>query len=516
MKKYPIGIQNFESLRREGYAYVDKTKQVLNLVDTGRYYFLSRPRRFGKSMLISTLEAYFLGKRELFEGLYIDSHTEEWNEHAVLHLDFNADKYDSADVLVSRLNKTIELWEKEYDSDGTGCSTAMRFERVIKAAHEKTGRGVVILVDEYDKPLLQSFDDKELQDAFRRELKAFYGVLKSSDAHIKFALFTGVTKFSKVSVFSDLNNLRDISLLKHYADICGLTEQELHDNFDEDIMLLAEDNDMTKDECYAKLKKMYDGYKFSEAEVPGMYNPFSILNTLASLQFRSYWFETGTPTILVEYLKKTNYNLDNLTTEGITADTLNSIDIMDTNPVPLIYQSGYLTIKSYDKRFEEYILGFPNQEVEEGFMKFLSKYYVPAEKSGNQFSITQFVKDIERGKAEQFMQRLDTLFANGNYKIVGDTELYFHNSLYVFFKLMGLYVDVERHTTDGRMDMLVQTTDYIYIIEIKLNQSADIALQQIEDKQYAKPFAMDARKLYKIGINFSTDTRRIDDWKIVG
>ncbi len=514
MRKFPIGIQNFESLRNDGYLYIDKTRFVHKLTHEGRYYFLSRPRRFGKSLLLSTIEAYFLGKRELFKGLAIDSLTEEWDEHVVLRLDLNSQRYDYAEALHNILDGALSRWESDYGLEKTSNTMSLRFADVIRRVHQQSGRRVVILIDEYDKPLLQTFDKPELQTDFRNELKAFYGVMKSCDEHIRFALLTGVTRFSKVSVFSDLNNLEEISMLPQYAEVCGLTEQELRDNLDEDIQALADRQKMTKEACYEELKLRYDGYHFCEDDEVGMYNPFSLLNTLKSQKFGDYWFATGTPTILVEYLKRTHYNLNDLTTEAVSSSELNSIDSMERNPLPLIYQSGYLTIKAYDSEFDEYTLGFPNKEVEEGFIKYLSKYFIP-ESPGSEFTITQFVKDLRAGKAESFMQRLDTLFATGNYQVVGDLELYLQNSLYVFFKLLGFYVDVERHTSDGRMDMVVQTPSFIYLFEFKRDQSAAAALQQIEDKQYAKPFALDSRQIFRIGINFSTELRRIDDWKIV-
>ena len=514
--KYPIGIQHFESLCKDGYAYVDKTQHIYNLVNTGRYYFLSRPRRFGKSLLLSTIRAYFEGKKELFEGLALGTLEKKWEQYPILYLDLNVEKYDHIDSLNNRLNQTLSDWEEMYNlPNGNDKSIALRFEKVIKNTANITGKSVVILVDEYDKPMLQAIGNEALQAEFRSTLKAFYGNLKSCDEYIKFAFLTGVTKFGKVSVFSDLNHLADISLDSRYADICGITETELHDCFDEGIQELADANGMSKEDCYMRLKRDFDGYHFCVGG-PGMYNPFSVLNTVGRRQFGDYWFETGTPTFLVKQLQKTNYPLEEMTREGLTADTLNSIDIMDENPLPLLFQSGYLTIKWYDKEFGEYHLGFPNREVEEGFTKFLYPFYAPKTSlDKSSFSVARFVKDVRNGDAEGFMRRLEALFADGDYQIVGNAEVYFQNTLYVFFKLLGLYVEVERHTSDGRMDILMQTTDYIYILELKVDKTAAIALQQIEDKGYALPFANDPRKLYKIGVNFSSETHKIDDWKVV-
>ncbi|MBQ7459231.1 MAG: AAA family ATPase [Bacteroidales bacterium] len=511
--KYPIGIQNFDKIREDGFAYVDKTALVYQLISEGSYYFLSRPRRFGKSLLISTLEACFSGKKELFEGLGIDKLEKNWTAYPILHLDLNSREYKDEFALEAELNRHLEHWEKLYGDEFRTRATEERFLQVIDKAYEKTGKQVVILVDEYDKPMLQAIDNKALQDAYRSKLKAFFSVLKTQDAKIRFAFVTGVTKFGKVSVFSDLNNLTDISFDRRYTQICGISEQELHQYFDKSVELLAMSNGIGKEECYAKLKEDYDGYHF-DWNTEGIYNPFSLLNTLSSCQFRDYWFETGTPTFLVHQLQKTGYRLDEMTQERLSADTLNSIDIMDENPLPLLYQSGYLTIKDYDTEFKTYILGFPNREVRDGFIKYLVPYYLPRNNSKSQFDISRFVTEVRSGKAEAFMRRLEAFFAGGDYALMGNKEVYFHNAVYVFFTLLGFYVEVERHTNDGRMDILMQTKDYIYIIEFKMDQCADVALRQIEDKAYAAPFAADSRTLFKIGINFSSEKRCIDDWII--
>ena len=511
--KYPIGIQNFGEVRRDGYVYVDKTALAYKMISEGKYYFLSRPRRFGKSLLLSTFEAFFGGEKELFEGLAVCELEKEWTVHPILHLDLNSREYKDESSLSAELNRHLEKWEKRYGDEYRDRANEERFLHVIENAFEQTGKRVVILVDEYDKPLLQTIGNKALQDAYRSMLKAFYGVLKTCDRYIRFAFLTGVTKFGKVSVFSDLNNLIDISVLPQYAAICGITEQELHEQLDEGVLQLAEANGETKEECYTHLKTNYDGYHFYPNS-EGIYNPFSMLNTLAYRVYNDYWFETGTPTFLVHQLQKTNYRLDEMTEEKLSADTLNSIDIMDENPLPLLYQSGYLTIKSYDEEFRTFQLGFPNREVRDGFVKYLVPFYMPKKNDKTTFDISNFVREVRTGDAEGFMRRMEAFFANGDYALMGDKELYFHNAVYVFFMLLGLYVEVERHTTNGRMDILVQTKDYIYIFELKIDQSADAALKQIEEKGYAKPFAADPRKLFKIGLNFSTEKRCIDDWRV--
>ncbi len=509
---YPIGIQNFEKIRKEGYVYVDKTAHIHRLATTGCYYFLSRPRRFGKSLLISTMEAYFSGKKELFEGLALEKLEQDWTVYPILHLDLNSRNYQDGADLIAELNKHLESWEKQYGDEFKERAVEERFLHVIELAYQQTGKQVVILVDEYDKPMLQAIGNDDLQAKYRSTLKAFYSVLKTQDRYIQFAFLTGVTKFGKVSVFSDLNNLEDISMNDGYADICGISESEIHAYFEEAIHELAAASKLTYEETCAKLKRQYDGYHF-EHDTPGMYNPFSLLHTFKNLKFKDYWFETGTPTFLVHLLQQSHYELSKLQEAKANGDVLNSIDSMSTNPIPVIYQSGYLTIKGYNEEFKRYYLDFPNKEVEEGFIKYLLPYYTP-KKYESEFSIEEFVEDVRAGRPEQFMQRMKAFFADGDYQVAGKMELYFQNTLWAIFKVMGFYTEVERHTSYGRMDVVVKTKDYIYVIELKLDGSAEEALRQIEQKGYAQPFAMDSRKLYQIGVNFSSETRSIEKWVI--
>ena len=508
--KYPIGIQTFANIINEGFLYVDKTALVYKLANDSKYYFISRPRRFGKSLLVTTLEAYFQGRKELFEGLAISELEKDWKQYPVLHIDLNAERYSDTQALISIMERHLHLFESVYGHDPLEKTLADRFIGIIRRAYEQTGKQVVILVDEYDKPLLEAIGNPELQNEYRKILKSVYGVGKTMDSYIRFAFFTGVTKFSKVSVFSDLNNLKDISLDDRFAEICGITEKEIRDNLDAQVGEMAEYNEMSKDECYEKLKKQYDGYHFSKRSV-GIYNPFSLLNALDSRDFGDFWFASGTPTFLVETMKRNHYDLERLTCEDATADLLGSLDSIDTNPIPLIYQSGYLTIKGYNPRFMTYRLGFPNEEVERGFSRFLFRYYTPVSQGKDSF-IKDFVMAIEAGQVEKFMSLLETLFAGQDYLLAGDAELYFHNAVALIFKMVGFYTDTERHTSDGRMDMVVQTADYIYLFEFKLDKSVEEALAQIEKREYALPFAHDPRKLYKIGVNFSSETRRIESW----
>jgi hypothetical protein len=484
---------------------------VYQLVKNGNYYFLSRPRRFGKSLLISTLEAYFEGKRELFEGLAIEKLEKDWVKRPVLHLDLNTEKYETPESIENILNDTLCQWEKIYGTEPSETSLPLRFKGIIRRANEKTGHRVAILVDEYDKPMLQAIGNEELQRSFRSTLQAFYSVIKTMDGYIKFALLTGVTKFGKISVFSALNNLMDLSMWNDYVALCGITEQELRDNFKEGIEELAKAQRMTYEETCAVLKENYDGYHFTEDSI-GIYNPFSLLNTFAKRKFGNYWFETGTPTYLVELLKMHDYDLHEMAHVETDEDTLNSVDSSSTNPIPVIYQSGYLTIKEYDQRFGTYRLGFPNREVEEGFMKFLLPFYANITKVDTTFNIQKFVREIESGDYDSFFRRLQSFFADTPYELIRDLELHYQNVLFIVFKLIGFYVKAEYHTSNGRIDLVLQTNDFIYIMEFKLNGTAEEALRQINEKNYAQPFASDPRKLFKIGINFSNETRNIEQW----
>ena len=372
--KYPIGIQDFEKLRTNGYSYVDKSRFVYKLATEGEYYFLSRPRRFGKSLFLSTLEAYFQGKKELFEGLAIYDLETEWKKYPIFHIDLNTANFREKDSLYNVLNDYLTGWEDKYGTRNSEVTLALRFKGVIARAAEKEGCGVVILIDEYDKPILQTLRDPELQAEHRAQLKAFYSVLKTQDRYIKFAFLTGVTKFGKVSVFSDLNNLTDISMVHRYVNICGTTEEELKSYFKEGISELASANGDSESETIDKLRMRYGGYHF-EKNSEGIYNPFSVLNTLAKHRYKDYWFETGTPTFLIELLKAHGYRLPDLNKEQVSAIVMSRMDSAPTNLIPIIYQTGYLTIKGYDERFKKYQLGFPNKEVEEGFLNLLLPLY---------------------------------------------------------------------------------------------------------------------------------------------
>ena len=513
-RKLPIGIQTFEKIRREGFLYVDKTELVWQLASTSIPNFLSRPRRFGKSLLISTFEAYFEGKKELFEGLAIEKLEDKWEKYPVLHMDLNARRYECADDLIAMLNQFLEKWEAIYGTEKQDRAPEERFGYVIQKAYEKTGKGVVVLIDEYDKPLLQALHNDELLEAYRIILKAFYGTLKSNDSCLRFAFLTGVTKFSQVSVFSDLNQLNDISMSKAYATLCGLTKQELLDNFQPELQALADECEQSFDEAVETMTQQYDGYHF-HPQGAGMFNPFSVLNAFDKQEFGNYWFQTGTPTFLVKSLQKADYDLRTLM-DGVEASAITFTEYRaeTDNPIPLIYQSGYLTIKDFDKRFKVYTLGFPNDEVRYGFLNFLVPFYTPITDDKKNFYIGRFIRELENGDVDAFMQRFEAFFADFPYELNDKTERHYQVVVYLIFKLMGQFTQAEVHSAKGRADAIVQTPNYVYVFEFKLNGTAEEALLQINEQGYAKPFMADTRKVVKVGVEFSAETRNVKRWLV--
>ena len=511
---YPIGIQSFENIRRGGFVYVDKTELIHKLAATGKYYFLSRPRRFGKSLLLSTIEAYFQGKKELFDGLALASLEKDWTKHPVLHFDFGGETYHNESSLDVTLSQQLANMEAEYGVSIRFDTPSARFKDIIDAAYKNSGCQVVILIDEYDKPIIDNLSYPELREKFRETLQGFYSVMKSKDAFIRFGFLTGVTKIGKMSVFSGLNNLRDISMDSRYADICGVSETDLKKYFCESVTELAEANGLTEEECLLKLAQMYDGYHFCE-DSPGVYNPFSLLNTFDSQRFKMYWFETGTPSFLVEVMRKTSYDITSLSDQEADSSLLSDINSAFLNPIPLLYQSGYLTITGFEPEMQIYHLGFPNMEVKHGFLNFLMPYYTPIGPEPPITLISRMVKDLREGNAESLMTRLDALFARANYQIQADSEKDFQYAMYIILELMGEYVETEHATSNGRIDILIRTSGYIYLIEVKTDSTPDEALAQIEEKGYARPFADDPRKIFRIGVNFSKENRRIDGWRIL-
>ena len=516
-EKYPIGIQTFSEIIEGGYTYVDKTGFIPKLVNEGKYYFLSRPRRFGKSLLLSTLHAYFDGRRELFKGLALDTADVDWTPAPVLHFDLNSENFKDEDGLVNLLDRLLENYETAYDVSERNTTISGRLERLIKAAYDWSGRKVVILVDEYDKPLLGIEDNIGLFEKNQAILKGFFGNLKSMDRYIRFALLTGVARFNKVSIFSDLNNLNDISLNNYFADICGWTERELLESFPDGIRALAEERGESFENTVEALRRYYDGYLFAE-KGSRLYNPLSVLKALYEQKIRPYWFTTGTPTFLVNRVKARRIALDSLNDSICSAEALLEVGIGSPDPVGLMFQTGYLTIAKYDSTRERYHLSFPNREVEIGFAKALYPLYIEGEKksdsSESAFSILSFQDDLYDGNPDGFMKRLQTLCKDVPYE--SQTEAGYRNIVWLLGTLCGTDTLAERHSYKGRSDLEIKTPGYIYVFEFKYDGSVESAMRQLHGRDYAGHYALERRKVYLIGANFSSgkDDRGLTGWQI--
>ena len=526
--KYPIGIQDFESIVNGGYVYVDKTALIYKMVTEGKIYFLSRPRRFGKSLLVSTLEAYFRGKKDLFKGLAIDDLEKEWAEYPVFHLDFNGEDYTKSGKLEEKIVGAIETWEAEYGRDPYKKALGDRLIYVLAQAAKRYGRRAVVLIDEYDKPLMDVLDtgmtiDIEgnrllLEDHHRNLLKGFYSVFKAADADLQFVLLTGVTKFSQVSVFSGFNQPSDISLDARYESLCGITEEEMYRYFAEPIEQLAQKYQCTTDEMKLRLKLQYDGYHFSE-DLTDIYNPFSILNAFDKKRIADYWFATGTPTYLIRLLNHTNENLNDLT--GRYYDPSQFIDYKADveKPLPMIYQSGYLTIKDCDLDMDTFLLDFPNDEVKKGFVTLVANNYLKTNTDSGSWA-RDIVGALKVGGLEQLRKLLTSFLADIPYSMrrketERERERYFHYTFYLLMRMVSCYtVYTEKQQSEGRVDCIVETPNYIYIFEFKLDGTAAEALQQIEEKGYARPYEADARQLFKVGTVFSSETGTISQFKV--
>ncbi|MFR2618807.1 ATP-binding protein [Parabacteroides goldsteinii] len=517
IRKLPVGIQDFTSLREDGYLYVDKTALVYKMVTTGKPYFLSRPRRFGKSLLLSTLEAYFLGRKDLFKGLAIEQLEKEWKVYPVLHLSLNAKFYETKESLEQILDDHLVAWEDKYEITKKKESTNYegRFMQIIQQACEKTGEKVVVLIDEYDKPLLRTLFNDDLHNVYREMLTGFYTVLKDADRYLRFVFITGVTKFSQLGIFSNLNQLIDISMAPDYATVCGMTKVEIERDFQPELAALAAMNKLTYEQTVNELTKRYDGYHFSEFRTEGIFNPFSVLNALLQKRFSSYWFATGIPTMLVDMLKKTDYDLRQLDGIEVPAAALTDYRADFQNPVPIIYQSGYLTIKDYDSEFNFFRLGYPNAEVEYGWLNFITPYYTSLSEANAPFYIGKFSQELRAGDVDAFMERLRAFFADIPYELNDRTEQHYQIIFYLVFKLLGQYIEAEVRSARGRADAVVKTTGYIYVFEFKLDGSVDKALQQIDDKGYLIPYTVDGRQLVKVGADFNKEDRNIGEWKAV-
>ncbi len=524
MRKLPIGIQSFENLRKDGYIYVDKSDYIYSLVHTGKFYFLSRPRRFGKSLFLTTLKAYFEGKKELFRGLKIESlekdNPDAWKKYPVIYLNFAQDNFSSSNVLEECLNLQLKQYEEKYGITQIENRFAGRFINIVQTARKKTGLPVAVLIDEYDKPLLDAQNNEELVNENRETLRGLYVTLKALDEDLKFVFLTGVTKFSKVSIFSDLNQLNDISLTEQYSEICGITEEEMFLNLKPEIDAFAQKNGLSQEDCVERLEKMYDGYHFHH-NGQGVYNPFSLLNALYAKEFSYYWFATGTPTFLIKKLQESTMNYMDFTNGAeATSQELQDYRNDNPNPIPLFYQTGYLTIKGYDKEFGVYLLKYPNDEVKYAFINSLAPSILNIERS-NGLDVVSFARDIKKGDIESVMNRFKSLFALLPYttskKEKEDTivEQNFQNVFYLVFTLLGQWSRVEETSSFGRADCVLENGNNVFIFEFKRDKSAEDALKQIEDAKYTERYKTSGKRIVKIGASFSTKERNLAEWKIV-
>ena len=519
--KYPIGIQSFERIIEDGYVYIDKTDLIYSLTHGGSIYFLSRPRRFGKSLLVSTLKNYYLGNKELFKGLKIDRLEKDWNVHPVFHVDFNGANFTQAGVLETMLDDYIDKWEKQYDiHTDPGLGVGLRFRDILCAVHEQTGRRAVVLIDEYDKPILDVLDvDTLLEDSHRNVLKAFYSVFKVADSHLQFVLLTGVTKFSQVSVFSGFNQPKDISMDARYETLCGITQEELDGYFVEPISAMAERNRCSFEEMKSLLKQKYDGYHFSD-NMTDVYNPFSLLNALDSLRLQDYWFSSGTPTYLIRLLAHFKENMNELTGRYYSPEEFIDYKADVEQPLPMIYQSGYLTIKDYNMRRNTFLLDFPNNEVKNGFLTAIATSYLQPKKRVEGW-IFDVLDTLEGGDTDRLCSLFTSFLSSIPYTMrrkddERERERYFQYTFYLILRLISVYtVYVEKQQSHGRVDCVLETPQYVYIFEFKLDGTAEEALRQIEEKGYAGEYASDTRILYKIGASFSSETGTIGEWKTV-
>lgn len=512
-RRYPIGIQNFEDLRNNDCVYIDKTEWVYQLTHTYKIYFLSRPRRFGKSLLVSTLEAYFQGKKELFKGLAMERLEKEWEVYPIFHMDFSVSKYMDSFSLKAAINRQLLMWEELYGRVEGEDTFSLRFEGVIQRAYRQTGKQAVILVDEYDSPMLDSNGNEMLQAELRSIMRDFFSPLKKNSQYLRFLFLTGISKFSQMSIFSELNNLQNISMSNDYSAICGITEEELHTQMKIDIELMAQANGESYEEACAHLKRQYDGYHFSKSS-KDIYNPFSLFNAFAQKSYENYWFSTGTPTFLIEMLVKMDFNIRYLENMEAKPEDFDKATDYLTDPVPVLYQSGYLTIKQYDPLFRAYILGYPNEEVRVGFLETLIPSYLNQPTRESNFYIVTFLRDLMKGDVESCMLRTQAFFASIPNDLENKTEKHYQTIFYLIFRLMGQYVDTEVKSATGRADVVVKLQDAIYVFEFKMDGSAAEALAQINGKGYAIPYQTDHRKVVKIGVNFDSVTRTIGEWII--
>ena len=512
---YPIGIQTFEKIRTRNYMYVDKTEYIYRMVHAdSNYFFLSRPRRFGKSLLTSTLEAYFQGRKDLFKGLAMDLLETEWTEYPVLRFDMSLGKHMEKEQLERYLSSQLELMEHKYGILTESPDANIRLTNLIRRAYEQTGRQVVVLIDEYDAPLLDVVHEEKNLPVLRNIMRNFYSPLKACDPYLRFVFLTGITKFSQLSIFSELNNIKNISMLPEYAAICGITEEEMATQMDEDLDILAGRLNVNREEVVKKLKAHYDGYHFAWPS-PDIYNPFSLLNAFADGRLDSYWFGSGTPTYLIEMLNKFGVLPSKIGggNEAVAADFDAPTERMESI-TPLLYQSGYVTIKGYDEMFQIYTLDIPNAEVRIGLMRSLIPYYVTRDTQATNTTVVNLARALVRGDMDGMLRLLQTFLSTVPYCDRTDYEGHYQQMLYIIFSLLGAYVDVEVRTPMGRVDMVMRTATTLYIVELKLNQSAEAAIQQIDLKNYPERFALCGLPMVKVSINFDMERHTLKDWMI--
>ena len=512
--KYPIGIQTFEKIREGGYMYADKTGYVYRLAQQFQFVFLSRPRRFGKSLLLSTMKSYFEGRRDLFEGLEAGRLETEWVEYPVLHISLASAKDGGVSYLKLRVGTQLGWLEEKYGIIRSSDEPGDRLAQLIKGCAEKYGKKVVVLIDEYDAPLLSVMHQPEQLEEMRLALRAFYAPLKDCDEFLRFVFITGISKFSQLSIFSELNNLKRITMVPEYSTICGITERELHEQWGEAVADMAADMGITTEEAFRQLKEKYDGYHFAE-DLTDVYNPFSLLNALVDRRIKDHWFETGTPTVLVNMLKKFGTDITRLDGSFARSVEFDAPTEQMKSVLPLFYQSGYLTIKDYDRDTDTYTLGYPNNEVYQGVMDALVPYYVWDDTLTTSNSIVDMYRALRNDDLEEMLERLKAFLASIPYAEGANTEGHFRQLLYVVLSLMGRYLLTEVRTATGRIDAVWQSRTDIYVIELKMDQPARKALQQIDEKGYMIPFSYDERRLHKIGLSFSTKTRTIEEWVVV-
>ena len=518
MVNYPIGIQTFDKIRQDGYLYIDKTKYIYEITHPGQYVFLSRPRRFGKSLLTSTFEAYFSGRKDLFKGLAIEKLEKDWTEYPVLHFDLSDIKKGTVEDFEENVNSSLASMEEEFGIAKTSDSPGTRLKDLVERIYKKNGKQVVLLIDEYDAPLLTVLHAPERLETMRTELQSFYSPIKKLDPYLRFVFITGITKFSQLSIFSQLNNLNNISMLPQYAAMCGITIKELEDNFQEGIGMLAEKYNYSHQQVIDKLLYHYDGYHFSE-DSEGVLNPFSLLSAMNNRKFDNYWFSTGTPTFLVNMMRKFHTDLTEIDGSTAMQEDFDAPTENMHNVLPLFYQSGYLTIKGYNPRSGMYTLGYPNEEVKVGLMRILIPFYVqsdPVPASNACWDISEALLDDDIDKA---LTAARSYFASIPYqentlKDAPTTEGHFTAMLYVMFSFLNRYVFSQVRNAKGRLDILIKTDKTIYVMELKLDGDLDKALRQIDEKDYTIPYQSDGRKVVKVAINFSTEERTIKEWKI--